>query len=108
METVENGDKVRDMISGLEGIVVGETTYLNGCVRFIVQPKINKDGKVPDSEWVDSQQIKILEKKAFQKSKEEKATVDIDKTAPSIPVARTSRTGGPNTIPIDRSNPKER
>lgn len=105
---VENGDKVRDMVSGLEGIVVGETKYLNGCVRFIVQPKINKDGKVPESEWVDEQQIKILEKKAFQKSKEERKTVDIDKTAPSIPVARTSRIGGPNSIPVDKSIPKEK
>jgi len=106
MEMIENGDRVRDMVSGLEGIITGETKYLNGCVRFIVQPKINKDGKVPESEWVDSQQIEILEKKAFQKSKKEEVVIS-EKPSP-LPIPDARKTGGPGSIPIDRSIPKER
>ena len=39
------GDKVTDTISGYSGIVVARYEYLNGCVRFQVEPdKLTKDG----------------------------------------------------------------
>lgn len=51
------GTKVRDSITGLTGVAVSRTVYLNGCVRFGVQPQVVKDGKVADVEYVDAEQL---------------------------------------------------
>jgi hypothetical protein len=55
------GDQVRDDISGLVGIVEGMNTWLNGCVRMGIRPKIKK-GEVANSEtqWVDSHQVSVV------------------------------------------------
>ena len=42
---IELGDRVRDKISGLQGIVVGDTKWLYGCRRITVQPEKAKDNK---------------------------------------------------------------
>jgi hypothetical protein len=50
-----------DRITGFEGIAVSRIEYLNGCIRYGVQPVgVDKDGKMFSQEWVDSQQIVIL------------------------------------------------
>lgn len=51
------GHKVRDRITGLEGIVTSRTEYLNGCVRYAVQPPVDQDGKVRDSMWADESDL---------------------------------------------------
>jgi len=51
------GDKVKDRITGLEGIAIAKVIYLNGCVRYEVKPKGLKDGKTIESEWIDEQQL---------------------------------------------------
>ena len=57
------GDKVKDKVSGLVGIATERREYLNGCIQYVIQPKIDKDGKMPDGWSIDSQQIESLEKK---------------------------------------------
>lgn len=54
------GDKVRDSVSGFQGVVVAKTMYLNGCTRVGVQPRIGKDGKHPDSATFDEPQLELL------------------------------------------------
>ena len=55
---IKLGDRVRDTISGYEGIVTARSAYLNGCVSFCVAAeKLNKDGAVPDAVWFDEQRI---------------------------------------------------
>jgi hypothetical protein len=56
---IEIGDKVRDTITGLEGIVTGMTQWTTGCARAIVQAPIDKDGKVPDGYSVDVLQVVV-------------------------------------------------
>jgi len=51
------GTKVTDSITGLTGVAVSRTVYLNGCVRVGVQPQVVKDGKVADVEYADESQI---------------------------------------------------
>jgi len=103
--SVENGDKVKDRISGFEGVVTGTTIYLNGCVRFIIQPKIDKDGKMPNPEWIDEEQLEVLEKKAFKK---EEVVISIAQKPDSIEIPTARKTGGPNPIPVDRRISEER
>jgi hypothetical protein len=52
------GDKVKDIVSGFEGIVVGKTEWMNGCIRYSLQGPV-KDGKIPEMEWVDEQQLTL-------------------------------------------------
>lgn len=54
------GDEVVDIITGFQGVVTGKTTYINGCVQFSVRPKVLKDGKMIDLEWIDDKRLKII------------------------------------------------
>lgn len=60
------GDKVRDKVSGFEGIAVTRHTYLNGCNRISVQPAIDKDGKLPEYEAFDEPQLEVIESMAVE------------------------------------------
>lgn len=51
------GNKVKDIVTGFEGIAVTRVEYLNGCVQYCVKGKISKDGKVPEGEYIDQQQL---------------------------------------------------
>ena len=55
---IQNGQRVRDTISGFDGIVTGRTEYLNGCVQVYVEPdRLDKDGKRIKGVWFDESQV---------------------------------------------------
>lgn len=56
----ELGDKVVDIVTGQNGIVLGKTVYLFGCVHVCVQPQEVKDGKAAESIWVDESRVTVL------------------------------------------------
>lgn len=62
------GKKVKDTISGFEGIVIEEIKYLNGCIQYKIQPRCKEDGKFIGGKWFDVQQLQIF------KTKEKKVT----------------------------------
>ncbi len=76
------GDKVKDSITGLTGIAVARSTYLNGCDHIAIQG-MAKDGKVPDMVWFDEPQIVLV-----------KAKVKV--------VRRNKNIGGPKPAPVLR------
>lgn len=80
------GKKVKDTITGFEGIATGIAFYLNGCTRVCIQPRHlkDKDGGTVDSEWVDDTQIKVFESGGMKKEKE-----------------KTKATGGPQASPVN-------
>jgi len=57
------GDKVRDMMTGFEGIATGTTTFLHGCKRIAIQSAKLHDGKPIDLQWFDEPQVELVEKK---------------------------------------------
>lgn len=63
MANLKLGDKVRDTVTGLEGIAIAKTEWLNGCFRWTVQPPIDKDGKVPEAHSVDEHQLIVVTEK---------------------------------------------
>ena len=67
MMVVKMGDLVKDSVSGFEGIAVAEHRYLNGCTRITVQPKVDKEGKLPESCTFDEPQLLVMK---FEKVKE--------------------------------------
>lgn len=55
------GDRVKDKVSGLQGIVTGRAMWLNGCVQFLMRPKALPDNKFPEGVWLDGVQLTIVQ-----------------------------------------------
>jgi hypothetical protein len=91
MARIEMGMKVKDRITGFVGIVTGRTTYITGCDRIIVQPPIRKDGKVPDSRYVDEPMVEVVGRSRVG---------EVGKKIPK------KRRGGPKDEPVDARDPK--
>ena len=70
---VELGDKVKDRITGVTGIVICEASWLNGCRRTTIQPQELKDGKPVDSYTIDTDDAIIIEKHAVERKDKETA-----------------------------------
>lgn len=64
------GKEVKDKVSGFKGIVVCITTWLNGCVRVNIQPKIDKAGKYPENQCFDIEQVEEVGLGITKKRKE--------------------------------------
>jgi hypothetical protein len=58
---IEQGQYVRDRVSGFEGTVVGITTWLNGCRTVGIRPKVKEDGKMPEVAWIDEPQVESID-----------------------------------------------
>ena len=65
----KNGQKVRDILTGFEGVIKCVAVYYNGCVRYDVQPALDEKGNYRDSVVIDEQQLKLVmpEKKVPKK-----------------------------------------
>lgn len=72
---IELGDRVKDKITGLEGIVVGRTQWIHGCDTISVQPEgLDKESKPIGRTSFDEGQVVITKKRAY-KMEEPKAEV---------------------------------
>jgi hypothetical protein len=56
-----NGDRARDRISRLQGIITSRADHLFGCNRYWVSPEEHKDGKVEGGGWFDEDQLELLD-----------------------------------------------
>lgn len=54
------GLKIRDRLTGFEGICTGRAEYLYGCAQLLLIPKKGKDGKFPEGVWVDEQRCEAV------------------------------------------------
>lgn len=69
---------VVDKVSGFQGVILGRTEYSTGCRHYGISPRsVNKDGKLPEWEWIDESRLeltgeifRILEKSASEPSAE--------------------------------------
>lgn len=61
MDKITLGDKVKDTVTGFTGIAIGKTRWLHGCNRIIVQPEVDKDGKMVEYASFDEPQLEIVE-----------------------------------------------
>lgn len=58
------GDRVKDPISGFQGIVTAVTTWLHGCIRVVVQPEELREGMPAADQAFDQSQLVLLAAKA--------------------------------------------
>ena len=54
---IKLGDKVKDNITGFEGIAIARAEYLNGCISLHIQSANLKDGSPLKAEWFDEQRL---------------------------------------------------
>ncbi len=54
------GNKVKCLVTGFTGIASAKVEYLNGCIQFCVRQSVGKDGKMPEGEYIDVQQLKVV------------------------------------------------
>ncbi len=64
---IKLGQEVEDIVSGLTGIAVARTEWLNGCARICVQPKLDKDGKFIESRDFDEPQLIVINREPIQR-----------------------------------------
>ena len=62
---VNLGDKVRDKITGIEGIATSRIEYMTGCTQFCLTIKAKKGAdKYPESVYLDEDRLEVVEKAA--------------------------------------------
>lgn len=55
------GRKVRDKVTGFEGIATSEHRYLTGCTQYGIQAPIDKNGNIPEIKYFDEGRLEFLE-----------------------------------------------
>ena len=67
---IELGEKVRDKITGIEGIATSRTEFLNGCVQYEVTRKISKKEALTVESVqgisIDEQQLEVIGRKKLR------------------------------------------
>lgn len=58
------GVEVTDKVSGFRGTIVSVNAHINGCLQFLVKPKVGKDGTYREAQWFDEQTLKFPRKVA--------------------------------------------
>lgn len=76
----KNGQKVKDTVTGFEGTVTCVAMYMNGCIRYSIQPGLDGAGNYQESQVIDEGQLKLIKK---SKEKEKKESPGGDR--PSLP-----------------------
>ena len=64
------GKKVRDKVSGLVGVAVSRIEWLNGCIQYGVQPKMNKKSDEIKTWNIDEEQLEVMGVKVKVKKKD--------------------------------------
>lgn len=59
---IELGDRVKDKITGLKGVVIGVTYWLYGYRQFVIQPESANDGKPAETFVMDEQRLDMVKK----------------------------------------------
>ena len=73
---IKLGQKVRDKVTGFEGVATAKLEYINGCIQYCVKPKIKEQGKMPEGVYIDHQQLEVLD---------EETIIEKDETGGSLP-----------------------
>ncbi len=55
------GLPVKDLVTGMEGVVTSISFDLYGCVQLLVTPGLDNDGKQQDSHWFDVARMEVLD-----------------------------------------------
>ena len=84
---VKLGSRVKDWITGFQGIAIGRVEYLYGCSQILIIPETLKEDNVRESKWFDEQRVLLIEEIPVFVSELSSATAGGDElpTEPSTP-----------------------
>ncbi len=85
--------RVRDRVTGFEGVVVARCEYLTGCVQLDVAPGVDKDGQMEKTWWIDEQRLEVV------------STDLVGKIGQTIKAGNARTPGGPQHTPDGMSHP---
>lgn len=54
------GLQVLDRVTGFSGVVATVSFDLYGCIQAVVNPGVDNDGKLRDSQWFDVNRLHVL------------------------------------------------
>lgn len=55
------GNRVRDIVTGFEGIVTARVEFINGIVNYLVSPPVAEDGDMREDMWVSACRIEYID-----------------------------------------------
>lgn len=57
------GQRLKDKVSGFSGIATSRVEFLNGCVRYCLQPPVSTQdpAKLPDGTYFDAEQLEYVD-----------------------------------------------
>jgi len=59
MNIIPFGSLVRDRVTGFKGFVVARIEHMNDCIRYEVQPSVDKAGQLPESKCLEGPNLEI-------------------------------------------------
>lgn len=75
----ENGDILRDRVTGLEGVVMVKASYSTGCHHYGIQQQEIIAGREPDWIWLDQSRLEMVKPAAV------KFEIDPNRTSGPMP-----------------------
>jgi len=54
------GNKVKDKVTGLKGIITGASAWITGCNAYGIAPGLDNNGKTLETEWVDEVRLEFV------------------------------------------------
>lgn len=97
---IKLGDKVRDTLTKLKGIVTARCEYITGCIQFEVQPEDLHNGTIVKAPWIDEMRLERI-----PPPKPRKPASASDESHHGTRAAIRRRTGGSQSNPERNSPP---
>jgi hypothetical protein len=66
---IKLGSKVRDIVTGYEGIATGRIEYINGCIQYGISAAC-KDNVLTGAEYFDFQRLEVIGEPLVMPSRE--------------------------------------
>jgi hypothetical protein len=58
---IKLGSKVRDIVTGFQGVAVARVEYLTGCEQIGIAPPVDQEGKVREAQYFDFTRLEVLD-----------------------------------------------
>jgi len=90
------GYSAKDIVTGFQGTITGQVSYLTGCDQFLIQPRIKTGNEFIEARWFDENRIVRLKGKAISLVSDRAESGEPDNDLGADPAPGTRRWGGPD------------
>lgn len=80
------GDKVKNIINGITGIVMAYSFYSTGCIHYgIARQELDEDGDSREWKWYDETNLKLIKKGAVKLGSYNPITKKLERNGGPVP-----------------------